>query len=180
MASPTISVSLLVEKSYNDVSEAGSIDPFRFVSVRSLKLVALVISTRDIWSQVSGRRFTESYRARSRATLNSREMFCRARFDADDPSAMTASVTTMPITTSTIKSSITENPEIERSEVFFCMERSPWLTPLMSGRNSRGVRTPVMFYHGTLTSSSISQQCTTLAGTPPLELPKQRKREIAV
>jgi hypothetical protein len=45
---PTISVLLRPPKSNNEVSEAGSIDPVRLVSVRRRKLVALVISTRDI------------------------------------------------------------------------------------------------------------------------------------
>ena len=108
-ASPTISVWLRPVKS-NVEASAASIVPLRLESVNSRKDVLLRISTRDMSSQLAGRRLTESYLARSRATLNSRDMFCRSRLDADAPNPITASVTNIPITIKTMNSSINEKP----------------------------------------------------------------------
>lgn len=72
--------------------------------------VELVISTRDISAQLAGRRFTESKRARCRATLNSRTIVCRSRIMLVLESAMTENVAMIARTTNTIINSTNENP----------------------------------------------------------------------
>ena len=61
-------------------------------------------------AQLLGRRFTESNRARSSATLNSRAMFCRSSFVEEFPNCATAKVTKIASTAITINTSITEKP----------------------------------------------------------------------
>jgi len=104
--SPTMRTSLRSSKSTTRASLPVSIVPFWLRSVRSVNEDALVIVTRDMWSQTVARRFTESNLALSRLTLNSRAIFCLSKFVPAEPNCDTAMVTKMMITVSTIISSM--------------------------------------------------------------------------
>jgi hypothetical protein len=75
VSSPTTRTSLRSAKSTTRDSDAVSIVPSIFMSISNENDEALVIVTRDIFSQSFARRFTESNRARSRLTLNSLAIF---------------------------------------------------------------------------------------------------------
>ena len=156
-ASPTISVWLRPVKSNVDASTAGSITPFRFVSVSRRKDVLLRISTRDISSHVEGRRLTESYRARSSATLNSLAMFCLSRLEAEAPKPKTARVTKTPTTIRTMNSSSSEKPASLRcGPMFFIAFDRVWSAEFgRAVRSERGHFRPLIMYYLIYTMSSI-------------------------
>jgi len=91
-------------------SSPGSIVPFSFESVSSVKDVGLVISTRALFSHSLARRFTESNRARSRLFLKLLATFWRLRLLVELPRERTAAVVRTDSMDSTTRISMRETP----------------------------------------------------------------------